>query len=1623
MASPSVQDFIDKAQVIGFEEHVRPKVAELFKSMISGTLKVVGNLLPNQRERIKEMFPVPIVIEVPPHPTLQPHPVLAAVRGAVRSIVMQDLGRSNKVSTLFVGASYMEMSSMVLNSWFSFSVYGREAKDIQRTTNPMLSQIGQYIENAGRYFDLPEDANMRMSESEVLSFYSDLHGAGDRIGVRLEDSGRQYARLVYLDSGYNLSWDDYAAHFKTTGASSAIVFGCYPQELLEKECPENEDYRYMEYTDSTGEVYSRITDEKGFCHGYEHKKSKWASLLRSPAYIHKDFNLVAEIVSRVGPYCIFQISRTSAGGTIVRDITVFNKPYVKVLDLARLAGSNRKWSDSIVKGVISPMDYFLVPKAEYEMAHTYLASLDQKTLTASIDGLIISNSNVRKASGGAALIDKTFAKAWMLEEKYHQRLGAAIIVKVKLEQMALSQGMDVAASANASGFWKMIASLASNAALPISVFVDFFRSQNIEDVIVLEHNPVVSQRMILPELRQEQYHNFNIPFRKRKQLIAPVSQEPCELCERFSWLKPESDADEQEWKCPGHDKAFVDHTFRMTTEEVTAFRKDHLTPNDDDPEGVARVKLAAKAKCPKTGFSFTTRVASISGAFGTGKSFQVKKVVQRDDVVIAPFRELMKDYVSDMEGNPINFKTMHRAIGDMEPRRRCYVDEVSSLPYEFLAVSAYLGQFQEVFLVGDWKQTAVMANEGTRIDKRINCDNAHVLRKNFRNTLDTIRWANEKFGYDLLPCSKTVDAPMFEFGESRGGDVFRVSPDRVTVDIDEADNTVRGCQGKTYDDMDVMLSPASMNTFSVACIRLVCMTRTRKPVRLVLTSDADKNEVLALLDRVEHIKQPEKRRPDDTVKVHRARLALDVLKKHLKDNKENMRVLAEHNSNDDVVTPEEEDEIVAARPNVIVPKYVGKLRVVPPVKQKRYEHEYSPLAAIDIMRKIEEPIPVHPDYHSISEENRHWNRRDEILRRLLRRAMIERARKTHLTDNAPGKVSEDNEALEKMETAVCNTLPTISSEAVRSLVKVVEPVKKLTPDAKADELIRRLRKDFGSNTLPTYSVPVSAATGVVDTPDPVYVTSSEIDNLVVKEDPCGWREIATRFVPEKTTRAINRIAAAPVIVAPVSRSAKDSLLSADLFDPHMAAMGERLNRVTRMPGTLFQAKIRGDFRATPTNSRGNFKRMSRVLRLGTGNGLMFDDGHPTQELHTAAARYACPQKAYVLDEAGKRLAHRIARLAFDTCIDKNRLALAWNSMDASTVLNKWCSKAASAGYASAHTVDSEIGSGILRFHPKANTKVKDTALTYEATFKAPQGISATSKEFNSLMGAPCRVVTDVVVKSLKDEFVWNNGITPAEAGSRYTAAALKVPTRENITMDVVEMDSKQNAFTHEINRHFDQLLGVSDDFLDIYYGLYSNYTLLGSMFSANLKWVKPSGAPWTLKGNTFLEFCIQNYIIKGDGPQAVFMQGDDLNRTQANMVVDVDAKSEIQRYCSFEMTMIRSEEASFCGYVYSSGMLVPNIRRKMNKIISAAIRNDKHFYQYQTGLRQWLKDLRSDKNFGDIIDCNMKEADCSREQIEGWLDCIDSVSHASWEQFRAMSHVVEKNIDYLNDAGYLTSVY
>jgi hypothetical protein len=557
-------------------------------------------------------------------------------------------------------------------------------------------------------------------------------------------------------------------------------------------------------------------------------------------------------------------------------------------------------------------------------------------------------------------------------------------------------------------------------------------------------------------------------------------------------------------------------------------------------------------------------------------------------------------------------------------------------------------------------------------------------------------------------------------------------------------------------------------------------------------------------------------------------------------------------------------------------------------------------------------------------------------------------------------------------------------------------------------------------TTPSLSVPLDEVEGCVAEAEAVFVC----DPVVIpqaKSDQQGWEEKGSRFVAQTLLSERKLAVLCPETSKPLYRATADSFRFLTYLDPLAAALGSQINSIARIPTTNFTGKLIGDPTASAVNARGNFKSAQHVRRFGVGTNLHFDTADPFQHYLALAKRYCVPRKSYVIDGEGKALAKRIADHTFEMLVDPERCVRSWNDVRDGTVYKGWLKKARESGYASSHDLLTEESDRIVRFHGKSMVKVKQD-LSFDGVFKAPQGISAWSKGANSFFGAACRIIGEVINDSLKEEVVWNNQKTEEEAVKRFMKAAMKLPSFNGVTLDATEMDSMQNHFTHAIVYFFIQRFGVDEDFLSLYFSMVVNYTLVSDIVVAHLEHVKCSGEPWTGLGNWSLSMCMQCWLFEGDGPIAIFGQGDDARRNQANLRINQDKVEQLKLFCGFEMSVIFSEYGDLCGFIFSHGLVVPSIRRKLSKLIGADFLSMQHFYDYQISLREWADRVKFSPAYEDIMRINAENNGVNEHTVETWFETIESVGHLTWEQFTSESTAVKKQFSYVNGSGHLDVV-
>nr|WJJ60798.1 putative replicase P1 protein [Carrot associated RNA virus 1] len=353
--------------------------------------------------------------------------------------------------------------------------------------------------------------------------------------------------------------------------------------------------------------------------------------------------------------------------------------------------------------------------------------------------------------------------------------------------------------------------------------------------------------------------------------------------------------------------------------------------------------------------------------------------------------------------------------------------------------------------------------------------------------------------------------------------------------------------------------------------------------------------------------------------------------------------------------------------------------------------------------------------------------------------------------------------------------------------------------------------------------------------------------------------------------------------------------------------------------------------------------------LNVAPGVTYYKSNISQSMHCLQARYLTRAYVTVFSTKSVDKAREIADMFFEEHMCQNYDIFNEQDFDVTTYESEHAMVVKNYHKQTSFEFDSDQS---VRFSMKDIFKPFKTKIDL---FKAGQGISAWSKDMQTIFQTSFRVINKHFINSLRPHVVYDNGIDEYELMSRINLLFNQLPSVAiNGVIDATACDSGQNRFTQQIERRILERLGISDDFLDWYYQQRESYILKGYGVIARVKEIKTSGEPATLLNNTILMACLMNYIIRGEGPCVIVIKGDDGLKRQANMSYRSDVVEDLKNFLKMQFKVDIDIPITFCGYFLSGSTLLPDIVRKAFKIVGHKFRDYEHFCQYQQSLRDWV---------------------------------------------------------------------
>lgn len=826
---------IKAAASVGAPTIAANEASAIFREQLSSLLKVETVLTAEDQDLInRERCHVRYLQK---YNITNDHPLMAAYREIIRHDFDIMFNASNtKLRTLVLGASSREVRLFNHNKNVFFQIALQEGKDMNRFVTNCLVELKQAkAKKLSKKKATGKEQLLRRAEDAVISveFMIDEWRNSRKIPERFmlwDDSfelfkGRlglyNFDVIIFQDVGYNFSESEWLNIFESTGASTGYGYMCLPWELLEPKLLSTHGYVFRVDGDKSKLAYF------GYSNGYVHKTSTWSTLMFKPVLVGKSFSIVVEFVARIGPMTCVRMVKTVINELHVRNLEV--PEYlrtVQILDIVESFNLRKQRLD------LNNLVYFPVRASEFHDVVNYALDVAKEALNFNTILLYI-----RRRCSGISLVTRDVAKSWTAPK--HKLPAFALVVYLYTNHMS-------------NDFIKLQDK--QHMVLP-SKFVTFIRRLFVDSDLVemfRSYYEYFLQRDLFHILVKDVDHSFwqerwaKGSTNKLKVFSDPnpedylvYSDEECEEevgCSMCLTLK--SVCGEQLFTCDRDVEEFHQHDFTLSNDELVRL-KSLLADTAKDHPGIKHVKEAALAKVPPSVFSHKAHIYYICGPPGTGKSYIIRALANRDDLVITPFTRLKQDYTNFIhpitkQKSSLRCYTQHAAFTALN-HPRIFVDEYTAMPYEFLSVIVYNCAAEEVFFVGDHRQVSLINEvEGLSIISKIDLTKvrAHELVRNYRNPKDAVFVLNTIYLYNMV---NMKDFNGFKYDYTENYNLydehtplfFRYSTaERFGIDVDTCQKvTVRSNQGATYCKVKLIVTDNDKDIFNIPSMAIVALSR------------------------------------------------------------------------------------------------------------------------------------------------------------------------------------------------------------------------------------------------------------------------------------------------------------------------------------------------------------------------------------------------------------------------------------------------------------------------------------------------------------------------------------------------------------------------------------------------------------------------------------------------------------------------------------------------------------------------------------------------------------------------------------------------------------------------------
>jgi hypothetical protein len=417
---------------------------------------------------------------------------------------------------------------------------------------------------------------------------------------------------------------------------------------------------------------------------------------------------------------------------------------------------------------------------------------------------------------------------------------------------------------------------------------------------------------------------------------------------------------------------------------------------------------------------------------------------------------------------------------------------------------------------------------------------------------------------------------------------------------------------------------------------------------------------------------------------------------------------------------------------------------------------------------------------------------------------------------------------------------------------------------------------------------------------------------------------------------------------------------------------------------------------SPVNQRLNPVNLKRSYYVASsGDGLHYNVHDPFQELQCIQNRYLRYKRRLPFNDRARALASEMVDLFSSECM--NITGDIYDEGNLYSIFSNFVKAAKAKHYPEQRIGFDNTNARLIRFMMKNILKPSKGELN--DLYKAGQGISAWSKDAQILFGGVMRSINNWFLKCLKPNVIYNNGYNEEQLVVLVNGQlrSLNVLAVDGVT-DMNEFDANQNQFTQYIERLVLERMGVRKSVIDLYYSFRENYKFASRFVYANGGMTKTSGEPATLLMNSILSAVITNYLLRGDGPFAMVVQGDDVTKRQLNLKLNEQNYDRFKQFVNLSIKISIGKGMEFCGYLIVGGKMVPSLVRKIKKVTGHRFRDYKHFCEYQQSIRNNLE-LIYRQGLTEVIAYNAQHAGVTFNEAESWFFQYQAFGHVDQIEF------------------------